>query len=258
MLPKNTLKFLLFLSLFLNLILLFNRYVREEQISQETDSILQDNKIDEEVASPTQEVKSMNSNVYKVTRVVDGDTVRLDNGEVARYIGIDTPETTGSDECFAEQATRKNEELVLNKEVIVEKDISETDRYGRRLFYVWQDEDGRKGLFVNEVLVREGYALASTYPPDVKYSQVFAEAQNEARDENLGLWGSCKSSDNAASANTGGTITQGDWDCSGNIYNCSDFSSQAEAQSAFEACGGKTNDVHKLDADADGVVCEGL
>ncbi|MCH7640922.1 excalibur calcium-binding domain-containing protein [Patescibacteria group bacterium] len=47
-------------------------------------------------------------------------------------------------------------------------------------------------------------------------------------------------------------------DCSGNVYNCGDFTTHAEAQSAFEACGGVTNDIHKLDRDRDGVACESL
>ena len=46
--------------------------------------------------------------------------------------------------------------------------------------------------------------------------------------------------------------------CSTNTYNCDDFSSHAEAQAVFDACGGSSNDVHKLDANKDGQACESL
>ena len=46
--------------------------------------------------------------------------------------------------------------------------------------------------------------------------------------------------------------------CSHDAYNCSDFSTHAEAQAAYEACGGVSNDVHGLDGDNDGSACEGL
>ncbi len=46
-------------------------------------------------------------------------------------------------------------------------------------------------------------------------------------------------------------------DCSGNIYNCADFASTSEAQSCYNYCisQGK-GDIHRLDADNDGLACE--
>lgn len=125
-----------------------------------------------------------------VKRVVDGDTIVLENGEIIRYIGIDTPELESSSQsvqCFAQEAKEFNKRLVEGKEVRLEKDVSDRDRFGRLLRYVWIDD-----LFVNEYLVKEGYALASTYPPDVEYQDLFLEAQTKAKDENKGLWKSCK------------------------------------------------------------------
>lgn len=121
-------------------------------------------------------------NVF-VKRVIDGDTVELDSGLRLRYIGIDTPEMNPV-ECYSRQATEKNRELVEGKEVRLEKDVSETDRYGRLLRYVWVGES-----LINEILVREGYAASSTYPPDVKYQERFRAAERLAREERLGLWG---------------------------------------------------------------------
>ena len=117
----------------------------------------------------------------KVSRVIDGDTIELENGEKVRYIGIDTPER---DECYFDQAKEKNRQLVEGKEIIVEKDVSERDRYQRLLFYVWIGD-----TFVNEYLIKEGYAQASSYPPDIKYQDKFREVEKEAREDNRGLWG---------------------------------------------------------------------
>lgn len=123
----------------------------------------------------------------KVTRVVDGDTIKIDSGQTVRYIGIDTPESVDPRkgvQCFAKEASVKNTALVLGKTVELEQDISATDRYGRLLAYVWVHD-----VMVNEYLVREGYAFARTFPPDVKYQLPLAEAEAAARQEQKGLWG---------------------------------------------------------------------
>lgn len=126
-----------------------------------------------------------------VMRVVDGDTVKLSDGRTLRYIGIDTPETVDPRRpvgCFGNEASAKNRELVEGKPIRLEKDVSETDKYGRLLRYVYAGD-----LFVNEYLVRNGFARASTYPPDVKYQDLFRDAEREARREKRGLWadGAC-------------------------------------------------------------------
>jgi len=128
----------------------------------------------------------------RVTRVIDGDTIEVSlRGQIykVRYIGIDTPETVHPSkpvQCFGKEASAKNSELVAGKVVRLEKDVSETDRYGRLLRYVWVGD-----TLVNDYLVRQGYAYASTYPPDVKYADRFAQAQREARQNNRGLWAVC-------------------------------------------------------------------
>lgn len=116
----------------------------------------------------------------RVSRIVDGDTVDISGNQRVRYIGVDTPETG---DCFGSEATEKNKELVLGKEVVLEKDVSETDRFGRLLRYVWLGE-----TMVNEEMVREGFAKVFTYPPDVKYADRFVAAQREARENKRGLW----------------------------------------------------------------------
>lgn len=125
-----------------------------------------------------------------VVRVIDGDTIEIEGGQKVRYIGMDAPETVDWQKaigCFGEEASLENKKLVEGKEIEMEKDISETDKYGRLLRYVWQN-----GTMINETLVRGGYARLETIPPDVKYGQVFLAAENEARKKGLGLWKKCR------------------------------------------------------------------
>jgi micrococcal nuclease len=125
-----------------------------------------------------------------VDRVIDGDTIEVRIGQQlykVRYIGIDTPETVDPRRpvgYFGEQASAKNKELVLYKTVYLERDVSDTDKYGRLLRYVYLSDK----TMVNLELVRLGYAKASTYPPDVKFSMLFADAEREARNNGRGLW----------------------------------------------------------------------
>jgi micrococcal nuclease len=142
-----------------------------------------------EIIPAVQGAHISSESAYVVSEVIDGDTIRLSTGETLRYIGIDTPETkhpTKGKQCFGEEASTFNEELVLGRTVTLEKDISETDRYGRLLRYVWLD-----GVLVNQTLVAAGYAHATPYPPDVKYQNLLDATEKEAEAEGRGLWGSC-------------------------------------------------------------------
>lgn len=137
---------------------------------------------------PSKTLGTSDQQMYLVTNVIDGDTIELENGQKVRYIGIDTPELKGN-ECFAVQARDKNKELVEGKRVKLQKDVSETDRYGRLLRFVYTDD----GNFINNTLVRDGYATVSTYPPDISQQQMFRESQQEAMELSRGLWGAgCK------------------------------------------------------------------
>lgn len=129
-----------------------------------------------------------------VIRVIDGDTIEIEGGKKVRYIGIDTPETVDPRRpvgCFGKEASAQNKRLVEGEQVLLVKDVSETDKFERllRLVYVKQ-EDGAT-LFVNDYLVRNGFAKASTYPPDVKFANQFLEAQREAQEALRGLWQKC-------------------------------------------------------------------
>ena len=127
----------------------------------------------------------------QLVEVVDGDTIKVEiDGEIetVRYIGIDCPETKHPNEpvqWMGPQACDCNRDLVGGETVYLEKDVSETDKYGRLLRYVFL----ANGTCVNAELVRRGYAQVSTYPPDVKYQDLFLASQARARDAQRGLWG---------------------------------------------------------------------
>jgi micrococcal nuclease len=131
--------------------------------------------------------------------VVDGDTVhvRLENGkkEKVRFIGVDTPESTREVEPYGKEAAGYTEKRLDGKTVYLELDVAERDKYGRLLAYIWLSppENGgeaevRAKMFNAELLL-EGYAQAMTVPPNVKYADLFAKLQREARDAGKGLWG---------------------------------------------------------------------
>ncbi len=129
-----------------------------------------------------------------VAKVVDGDTIGLINGQTVRFIGIDTPETVDPRRpvgCFGKEASNETKSLLVNKEVILQKDVSDTDKYNRLLRYIFLPLDNGQILFVNDYLVREGFAKVLTYPPDVKYNEQLRQAEKEARENNRGLWGRC-------------------------------------------------------------------
>jgi micrococcal nuclease len=131
----------------------------------------------------------------RVLRVVDGDTILVAVGgrqERVRYIGVDTPETVKPNtpvQCFGKRASAANHRLVDGREVRLVADAEARDRYGRLLAYVYRASDG---LFVNEALVRGGYATTLTIAPNVRFSSRFAALARQARDAGRGLWSACE------------------------------------------------------------------
>jgi len=187
---------------------------------------------------------------------VDGDTIEIrfePNGRVydLRLIGIDTPETvhpTIPPECFGAEASRRTAALLPpGTPVYLEQDVSETDRFGRLLRYVWLPGGrGAPAVNTNELLVREGYATASTFPPDVKYADRFAAAQRAAYEEGAGLWSACRDEVEPPAPDRGGAFRDLD---------CGDFATQPEAQAVLDQ---DRSDPHHLDPDNDGRACERL
>ena len=100
-----------------------------------------------------------------------------------RYIGIDTPEVHPRLEAYGREAWQANRKLVEGKKVRLERDVSEKDRYGRLLRYVYVDD-----VLVEAELVRQGLARAKAYPPDTKYQDYLEQLEAEAKKAGLGMW----------------------------------------------------------------------
>ena len=130
---------------------------------------------------------------YKVSKITDGDTfyVKTENSEKfkIRLIGIDAPESYNvgkkfRKEYFGKEAKIFVTNLLKNKKVKLIFDVQKTDRYGRILAYIYLEN----GVFLNQYLVENGFAVVATFPPNVKYVEVFTKAEKSARNKKLGLW----------------------------------------------------------------------
>lgn len=133
------------------------------------------------------------SNYLPVTKVVDGDTFWVDDGSEKglkiRLIGVDAPESrrTGRKEIgyYGQEAKEYLTQLISGKKVRLEYDVDTLDMYQRTLAYVYLENN----TFVNAELMRQGYAMVMTIPPNVKYAKMFVKLQQKARKKNRGLWG---------------------------------------------------------------------
>jgi endonuclease YncB( thermonuclease family) len=117
-----------------------------------------------------------------VARVIDGDTIEMEDGQHVRYIGIDAPERG---ESYYWEALQANSDLVAGKQVRLEKDVEDEDRNGRLLRYVWVGD-----TMVNAELVRHGYAYSYSYGPNLRYQEHLLRLEKEAREQRWGLWNS--------------------------------------------------------------------
>ncbi len=228
--------------------------------------------------------KSEENNKLLVSLVIDGDTIEIEGGQKVRLIGIDSPESVDPNRpvgCYAIEASEFTKSKLQDKYVTLEKDVSETDKFGRLLRYVWLDDE-----LVNETLVKEGYATSITYPPDIKYQDKFMTVQEEAKNDQKGLWSEVCISPTPKILiptvtprptqiitatkqptpiyfvpQTGGTGNC-KYSCSGPDRDCSDFASHAEAQAFFNCCGFSAgNDPMRLDkatGTGNGLACESL
>ncbi len=128
---------------------------------------------------------------YKVTKVVDGDTFKVDyegKEETIRLLLIDTPETVHPnkpEQPFGKEASDFMKEKLTGKRVELELDVSERDKYGRILAYTYDLE----GNMLNEQLLEKGLArVAYIFPPNTKYVDRFQEIQKEAQQKEVGIW----------------------------------------------------------------------
>ena len=137
-----------------------------------------------------------------VTRVFDGDTIQLADGEKVRLLGIDTPEMYESDKLFRDaqrtgedietimargrESYKFTKKLVEGKRVRLEFDVEKRDKYERLLAHVFIADTQ---LFLNAEILKQGYAEVMVIPPNLKYADYFQELYQEARKNKRGLWG---------------------------------------------------------------------
>lgn len=133
----------------------------------------------------------------EVLRVVDGDTIVVrivGRDERVRYIGLDAPEVANAGagtptECGGDAARTANERLAAGEQIVLERDVSDRDRFGRLLRHVWLEDDGWQ--LIGLELVEAGVVEARSYPPDTRRDREFGAAEDRARDRGAGIWGAC-------------------------------------------------------------------
>ena len=127
-----------------------------------------------------------NPQILICTKVIDGDTIVLSNGEKVRLIGVDTPETKHPQkpvEYYGKEATAFTNRMVGGKVVKLKYDAQRRDKYGRLLAYVYLMD----GTFLNAEIIKQGYGHAYTRFP-FKYMEEFRQYEKEAREAKRGLW----------------------------------------------------------------------
>jgi len=145
-----------------------------------------------EISCHSVRYKGSMTSFMDVIRVVDGDTFYADDGSEKglniRLIGVDAPESRNTGRktigYYGQQSKEYLTKLLENKKVRLEYDVGRKDQYNRTLAYVYLQD----GTFVNAELVRKGYAMVMTIPPNVKYAEKFVKLQRRARRNNRGLW----------------------------------------------------------------------
>lgn len=161
------------LKLFLLFVLIFSSFSFTTALASET------------IKAPKNAVKT------KVTEVIDGDTIKLkyDNKEeTVRLILIDTPETKDAKKCvqlFGPEATEFTKKQLLGKEVKVELDLEERDKYGRLLAYVYLNE-----VMFNQILIEKGLARVTVYKPNVLHEKILKETEAASKKKKVGIWSS--------------------------------------------------------------------
>jgi len=129
-----------------------------------------------------------NRYLHTVTKVYDGDTIILKNGERVRLLGINTPEIESrhrSDETGGQAAKQWLQDKLNGGQVYLEYDKQQRDKYKRLLAHCFLPDDEH----LNKTIVEAGLASLSIIPPNVRYSEQLISAQQQAQQNKRGIWG---------------------------------------------------------------------
>lgn len=243
--------------------------VNDDNASQDVKEVSQSTSNIEASEEKIEAESLISSELYKVVKVVDGDTIDISidgKTERLRLIGMDTPETVDPRkpvQCFGNEASKKAKEMLEGKSVKIEADPTqgERDSYDRLLRYVYLED----GTSFNKKMIEDGYAYEYTYSIPYKYQSEFKKAEEEARNSNRGLWSESTCSGNteqsanspstaipnpAPTSNQGGNCDPNYTPCVPNVsydLNCSDISFSVTVIGT---------DRHRFDRDGDGFGCE--
>ena len=129
----------------------------------------------------------------KIQRVVDGDTVELDDGRKVRLLNVDTPETVKPNtpvRCYGKEASDFSKKYLTDKVVRLVADKESNDKYGRALRMIYLDgkDTSKPEDSFNAELIRSGYAKVSVYNPNKTFEKPLRLIEQEAKDKNLGVW----------------------------------------------------------------------
>ncbi|MCC3355702.1 thermonuclease family protein [Bacillus sp. REN16] len=169
----------------------------EARLKEEAEQKAKEESVRQKQAEQTTDEKAqaLGLEAVIISRVVDGDTVELSDKRKIRLVGVNTPESTTRHEVYGKEASDYTTSELEGKKVWLQQDVSNKDRYNRYLRLIWisvplnlMDESEIRSKMFNAQLVLNGYAQASTYPPDVTYSDYFVKFAREARSNGIGLW----------------------------------------------------------------------
>lgn len=137
------------------------------------------------IAQPKPQI---NGEIWLVNRVVSGQTVEaslISNPTMTvqrvRLLGISAP--LKEQAPWGDRSRQYLSDLLKEKRVVLEFDVTPKDNSERLLAYIWKDN-----LLVNQHLVEQGLAIADPYEPNVKYNARISRAQAKARLQELGIW----------------------------------------------------------------------
>ncbi|WP_176555789.1 thermonuclease family protein [Virgibacillus ndiopensis] len=202
-------------------------------------------------------------------RAVDGDTLIVNiNGEeqYIRLLLVDTPETKHPDKEVQkygpEASDFMKQTFSASDSIKIEYGTEKRDKYNRLLAYVYTEDN----KMINKLLLENGLArVAYVYPPNDKYVDEFHDIEQQAKEQHIGIWSIngyvTEKGFNMSAVNSTKTekvTIDFPFEPNGKDRDCSDFSSQDEAQAFFEAAGGPEKDPHRLDGEGDNFVCEGI
>ncbi|MFC0523291.1 thermonuclease family protein [Pontibacillus salicampi] len=214
------------------------------------------------------ELGDASSDKAVVTRVVDGDTMKVEladgTKETVRLLLVDTPETKHPElpvQAFGPEAAAYAEETLSGENVTLHYDESKRDTYDRLLVYLHVN-----GVDFNKSLIEKGLArVAYVWEPNTERAESYYKVQQKAKQQGKRIWsieGYVKETEDGGfrkDVEADKAKEEHSYDPFGADRDCSDFSSQKEAQHFFQEAGGSKEDPHRLDgSDQDGIVCEGL